>query len=248
MLSLGTSFWAALLSLFATGTPESLYVFGIEGRPVICVPKTDVPAYNRNLTHSSLSIVPGKSPVDLMTFQYNYPEVIRAIPRFNRNSNYRDDDPANTIFGGVSLIGDEYSYIWPTGIGAGRDVEFIWNRDGPCGNPVIVKVPRSSDYLARCTGALNDPEHVLHILYDRQPGVGRPPADIYSTVLARCTHLRIGFGPHKGVELEDCLREFVVGHFLIDYEFQIENAGVVPQMDAFLRSKIESWKRNCRHT
>lgn len=240
MRKLAMCLGTALLLSSGVNADVSGYVFGVGGKPFICVPENVVPEYNRDITYSSLSIVPKSGvPHELFTFNFFEPEVVRDIAGFAVNPQYRADDPPNTIFGYIGLVDSNYKRI-PLGGAAGPDAVNIWNRTPPCMQPVIVKVPGSTDYLAKC-----DRANFWHILFDRLPGSGPRPANIYESVLAECNHTSIGFGPHKGAELDDCIRRIDYQNFRVDYHFEIENAGVIPKMDAFIRSKIDSWSRRC---
>lgn len=227
------------LALFGIKADASGYEFGVGGKPLICVPEANVPDFNRSLTHSSLSLLPADVPIELVIVHYDAAEITRSIPGFYIDPGYHYNDSPNVTSATVYLITEKYKRI-SEGAAAGPDAENIWNKAGTCRKPVIAKVPGSSAYLAKC-----DRDNLWHILFDKRPGTDHPPRNIYDSVLAECTHTSIGFGPHKGAELENCTRRIVVDNFRIDYQFQVENARVIPQMDAFLRSKIDSWEHNC---
>jgi hypothetical protein len=239
MRALATYACATFLALFGAKADALGYEFGVGGKPLICVPEASVPDFNRSLTHSSLSLLPGDVPLELVIVHNDAVEITRAIPGFHINPGYRYNDSPNVMSATVYLITEKYKRT-PEGAAAGPDAENIWNKAGACREPVIAKVPGSSAYLAKC-----DRGNFWHILFDRYPGADQRPHNVYDSVLAECTHTSVGFGPHKGAELESCTRRIVIDTFRIDYQFQVENERVIPQMDAFLRSKIDSWERNC---
>lgn len=231
---------AAALSLLGCTPAEALaYEFGIGGKPLICVPDDIVPDYNQSVTHSSLALVAEAGvPLDLFTFNFFEPEISRKVPGFALHPGYQTDDSPNSIFGSVDLIPENHILISP-GADTGPAVR-IWNRTPPCSQPVIVRVPNSYTYLAKC-----DREDFWHVLFNRRPGSVQHPVNVYETVLARCTHTSVGFGPHKGAELEDCIRAITYKRFLIEYHFDVMNAGVIPKIDAFMRAEIDFWSRRC---
>jgi hypothetical protein len=230
---------AIFVSLFGIKADASNFEFGVGGRPLICVPESSVPDFGRSLTRSSLSLVSRNVPLEMVIVHYDAAEIMRAIPEFHINRAYRYNESPNVVSATVYLITEKYKHI-SEGAAAGPDAENIWNRTGACKQPVIAKVPGSSTFLAKC-----DRDQFWHILFDRRPGADQRPNDIYDSVLAECTHTGVGFGIHKGAELENCTRRITIEDFRVDYQFQVENALVIPEMDAFLRSKIGSWKRNC---
>jgi hypothetical protein len=239
MRALAKYICATCLALFGIKADASTYDFGVGGKPLICVPDVSVPDFNRSLMHSSLSLSPADTPFELAIVHYDAMEIRRAIPGFHIDPEYRYSDSPNVMSATVYLITEKYKRT-PEGAAAGPSAENIWNKTGACKEPVIAKVPGSSAYLAKC-----DNNDFWHILFDRYPGINQRPRNIYDSVLAACTHTSVGFGPHKGVELESCTRRIVIDNFRIDYQFQVENTHVIPQMDTFLRSKIDSWKRDC---
>lgn len=218
------------------------YVFGTDGTPLLCVPEQDVPEHQKGLTASALNLTivpPGANFRHVVIVHYEAPEIRVAIPGFHFRADYADDDPPNIIAASVSLMSDA-AMKHPPGAAAGPDVGRIWDRNGACKDALIAQVPGSSTWLVRCRQ-----DTFGHILFDRLPGTEPRPEDLYTSVLATCRYQHIRFGPHAGSKFERCTRRLNVSGLRLDYNVEIENANLIPQIDAFLRTKVDGWKRNC---
>ena|GEM_PF-4975065 len=215
----------------ASCTPR-FFEFGISGKKLLCVPASVVPRFNRGTTRSSIFIKPKYYPYAILSFQFDEPEVLKAIPTFHVNQLYGEDAPSNTIYGAVSLISGAEARL---NYGRSPQADAIWKRSDSCAAPLITAVAGSSDYLGQC-----GPNSVLHILFDRDPG-GTAISDVYSAVVGRCVRL---VGEH-GKVVESCTRTIIVRTYRVDYNFDVVNAAVVAQMDSFLHSKIASWGSLC---
>jgi hypothetical protein len=189
--------------------------------------------------YPSLTLNPESGPTDLVIVHYNTQEIRREIPAFRVNSAYSIDDPPNILSAEVFLVSPKYTR-GDLGEAAGSNAIDIWNRSGSCKSPTVVRVPNTAYFLSKC-----DSTNFWHILFDREPNGAASQDEIYRHVLAECTHISIKFGPHMGQELENCKRRIFIEALRVDYDFQIENARVIPQMDGFLKAREKSWKKNC---
>ena len=216
------------------------YVFGVGGKPLICIPVSSVPDFAP--PEPSLNIQPGDVPFELAILHYNAAQIKSAIPTYYSLPAYAQDSSPNVLSADVSVVDHKYTKML-LGEAAGTDAVDIWNRTGRCKSPVITTVPGTSNSLAKC-----DSNSFWHILFDQKPSAITTSNNVYRHVLAECTHTSIGFGPHNGQELENCTRRIFIDYFRVDYDFQIENTKVIQKMDAFLKAKEESWKRNCQRS
>jgi hypothetical protein len=230
--------------LFATGVaflalgagPKE---FGVDGRPIICVPPSEIFEFNRALTTSDLFLGQHSVGRALVIVRYNYTEIKNDISKFHFDHRYGINDSPNTLSAFVYYIppGERKTFT----LAGSPDAKNILDKSATCKQPVVTPISGSGMYLAKC-----DRKSFWQILFDKRSGGGHALKGVYDTVLAECTHTSIGFGPHKGTELENCTRRTVIEDFRVDYQFQIENADVIPRLDAFLRSKIDSWERKCK--
>jgi hypothetical protein len=235
---------AFAVSLLATGcdsaTHQASFNFGVGGKPRICIPAAEIDAFNRSLTHSSVWLRPQSTPTTIATVHYDGKELTKAIPGFQLIRGYRNDSPPNALSAIIDFVGPHYPVM--LGSAAGPDASNIWNRTSPCNQPVIARVPNSLTYLAKC-----DRDNFWHILFDRYPGRSdKAGSDIHGSVLAECTHLNVTFGPHEGTQMENCTRRLRIGDFRIDYQFELNNAGLIANIDEFMQNRFDKWRANCR--
>lgn len=221
----------------ATAAHAGIYKFGINGKPLFCLYSKNIPDFAP--PNPSLTLKPKSWPTDLVILHYDAAEVRKEIPAFHVNADYRLDDPPNVLSADISLVSQKYTQT-NLGDAAGPDAVDIWKRSAHCKTPTVIKVPGTAYFLTKC-----DTTNFWHIMFDNAPNGGASAEEIYEHVLAECTHTSIGFGPHKGQELENCKRRIYIENLRADYDFQIENAKIIPQMDNFLRTQERSWKKNC---
>jgi hypothetical protein len=175
-----------------------------------------------------------------VTFAYSGDIIKGAISEYVLNPRYPIETTPNILAGYVAIINNGYKHL-NMGESGGDTVPAIWNRSRRCRTPIVEKIPGTQRYLARCSQ-----DDFWHILCDRPPGSGGASYNPYDAVMAECTHTSISFGPHKGEELENCVRRILFDDFRVDYDFQAINAAALPKLDAFIEARVRSWRSNCR--
>jgi hypothetical protein len=207
---------AGMSAAFAFGLTACAptYEFGYGGKPVLCVPKTEVPAFLRNLTHSSRSLVPGDAPTQLIIVHYDSRQVGKEIANFRVNPNYSYDEPPNVLSANIYLINDKYRSN-SLGRAAGSDAENIWNRTQDCGQPTISRVSGAPTYF-QGTCWMDD---FWSILFNEYPGGARSADAIYNAVLAECVPTKVPAASRRNADLETCTRRFIFENYRIDYNF-----------------------------
>lgn len=215
------------------------HVFGIDGKPILCVPESDMDPlllrYADESTH--LRIGSGHTPGFSFLFR---PELIKSlIAEYVIIPGFEGHPYANALSGTIGFLGPDDEARLGSAMRA-RTVEDEWYARNACPQPVVRSLPRAAMYEVKC-----DANADYSTIWNRMPDPRLTMPNPNEFVVATCQYENIQLGPYKGRELKNCARIVKIDRFLVDYRFQEENAYVVLQIDSLIRTKLSQWEKNC---
>lgn len=230
--------FVALLFVALTGQ----HLFGIDGKPILCIPESDLnPAlltYNDESTH----LMPGNGHTPGFSTLFSIAEMRRHFgSEYYSNPAFGVDPALTGLSATVSFLGNDDKRRYGPAMRA-RDIRDTWKGRGACPDPEVRSLANTGLFLAKCSAMAN-----YGSLWNRDRNTKIEMPDDNTFVVATCNYETISFGPYKGIERRNCARVIVLDGFMVDYRFIEENAGLIQRFDAFLKDKIAQWEQNCSH-
>lgn len=228
----------ALVSLaLASG---DMHVFGVGGKPVLCVPQGDTDSALLPYADESINLQPGAGRTPGFAFLFGPAVAQSALKGWYIKPGFSKHPYANTLSGTVSFLGRDDRERFGSAMRA-RSTRDEWFAQGQCPDAVVKKLQGTGTYEVKCSESAD-----YGSIWNRAPSARSRMPNPNDLVLATCNFQNIEMGPYVGRALRTCSRIIVIGEFMFDYRFQEENAWLIPEMDSFLQSKLEFWKRDCR--
>jgi hypothetical protein len=227
------------ICLVLTGEATDILQFGVDGQAILCVPQAELHQDLLAYMDVSLDLQVGSGHAPGFLFLFKAREMKRKYPNYYINPAVPYDDGTDAFSGNVGFTAPEDRIRWGSAMRA-RNISKIWHRQEPCSVPSVEPMGNSVPYRVKCK--LGD---LSSSLWTRAPKADEKMPDPDGFVIATCRYKPMIYGPFKGYTLKDCMRTLIIDEFIIDYEFQEENAHLHEEFDQFLRQKIQEWRRNC---
>lgn len=218
----------------------SLHMFGIGGRPILCVPDADLNPALLPFNDESTHLRPGNGHTPGFAAFFSLSEMRNRLGSAYFSNPTFDDNPAMSgLSATISFVSvDDQRRLGPAM--RARDIRDIWMRRGACPDATVQPIPRTDLFLAKCSSASN-----YSSLWNIAPDLKSDLPNPNTFVIASCNYSTITVGPYKGAERRECTRVFIDGGLMVDYHFVEQNAPLIAQFDDFFKDKIENWKRAC---
>jgi hypothetical protein len=218
---------------------DQQHIFGINGKPVLCVPESDMDPLVLSYADESTHLVVGSGHTPGFSFVFR-PELMRSIiAGYVIVRGFEDHPYVNALSGTVGFLGQDERERFGSAMRA-RTIEDEWYARDKCPRPIVRSLVGTSLYEVKCSSQAD-----YGAIWNRTPSPTTTMPNPNEFIIATCKYEDIQFGPYKGRSLKNCQRVFIVDQFLIDYRFQEENIAAVPQIDSMMREKLSLWKRNC---
>jgi hypothetical protein len=231
---MSVTFYLAAFALFG-----SQHVFGVNGKPILCVPESDMDPLLLSYADESTHLQAGSGHRPGFGVLFGAEIMKSIIPGYVVIPGFDGHDYANALSASVSFLGQgDIGWLGPAM--RARAVEDEWYARVKCPQPIVTSVVDAKLYEVKCSAAA-DYSSIWNRAPDPQSTMPKPN----EFVVATCQYKDIPSGPHRGVTIKDCARVFAVDQFLIDYRFQRENARAIPEIDSMILDKLSQWKRNC---
>jgi hypothetical protein len=219
---------------------DSHHIFGTNGLAVLCVPDSDMEHSTAAFADESRNLQVGSGHTPGFRFLFSPQRVRSRIPTWTYVEGPNGlDEQMTALSGTIHFLGsDDQKRLGPAM--RARDTEDEWYSTGRCPNSVVTSIENTSLYEVRCKESAN-----YSSIWSRPPNskIGLPNKE--DLLVATCDDKKIGIGRFAGKILSTCKRVTQIEGFLVDYAFQEQNVGVIPEVEAFIRDKILEWKRNC---
>ena len=121
-----------------------------------------------------------------------------------------------------------------------RDIPEIWYLTGRCANAEVIPVLDKKLYRVKCQST-----DTHSSMWTRPPDSNSAMPKPDDFVVATCRREHINVGPYAGSDLRNCSRVIIIDSYLVDYQIQEDNVGLIWQIDAMLIHKLDAWKKNC---
>lgn len=231
---------SVILLVASTTAQSDLHVFGVGGKPILCVPTTELDPLLLQYADSGVDNRPGSGRVPGFAFWFS-PESIRAFsPRYVVVMALDGHPYANALLGTVGFLGeDDRKRLGPSM--RARAVEDQWYGQGQCSNRAIAPLVGIGFFKIQCE-AIAD----YAAVWNRapSPSMTMPVPDEF--VVATCRYAEVNRGPYAGQIFKNCTRVINTGELLVEYRIQEENMNLIPDLDLTVRHRIAQWKENCR--
>ena len=217
-----------------------MHVFGIGGKPILCVPESDLNPDLMGFNDESTHLEPGNGHTPGFAAFFSLAEMRRRFgTRYSSDPVFGNSPALTGLEVTVTLLSDADAHRLGPAMRA-RDIDDIWHGTGACPNATTQPLAGSHLYVARCS-----PNSSYSSLWNRNRNSKEEMPNGNTFVVATCDYDTIAFGPYKGHDLRECTRILIFDGFMIDYRFTEQNAVLIEQFDAFLKDKIAQWRNNC---
>jgi hypothetical protein len=215
------------------------HIFGVDGKPILCVPESEMDPLVLRYNDESTHLTPGSGHTPGFGFLFS-PETMRAaIPGYVIRPDFSRHPYVNSLSGSDTFLSDEDSRRLNSAMRA-RSVEEIWYARGSCPTPIVRSIAGTLLYEVKCSAQAN-----YGAIWNRTPDLNMKMPKPGDFVVATCLYEHIPIGPYAGKSLANCSRVSIVDQFMVDYRFQEDNAAAIPQIDSMMRDKVSQWKSNC---
>jgi hypothetical protein len=232
-----------LINMAATFTAIVLvggyqHVFGIGGKPVLCVPESDMDPAVLRFADESTDLHVGSGHTPGFSFLFSSRFMRSVIDGYSSVPGFDALPYVNNLSGTVHFLGqDDRARLGPSM--RARNISDEWYSRDKCPQP-IVKPLEVRLYEVRCNAGAN-----YSTIWNRAPDPTMMMPNPNEFIIATCNYKNILFGPDRGMSLRDCNRVVIINGFLVDYRLQEENVKFVSEIDALIRNKLSEWERNC---
>jgi hypothetical protein len=230
------SMTVALTALMLVGDYQ--HVFGINGKPVLCVPNSDMDPWVLRYADEStdIDVEPGHTPGFGFLFSSRFMRSI--ISRYSIVQGFEGLRYVNTLSGTVGFLGQEDRARLGPAMRA-RDIQDEWYSRGKCPQPTVRPIDTKL-YEVRCNAGAD-----YSAIWNRAPDPKMIMPKPNEFIVTTCEYKTIPLGPYQGKSLRTCARVVIIDGFLVDYKLQQENVELIPEIDSMIRKKLSEWKRNC---
>lgn len=230
---------SASICLVLAGGENDVLQFGVNGKAILCVPRTELHEELIRFMDVSidLKVGSGHAPGFLFFFKPRYME--QTFDNYYINSVSPYANVTDAFRGSVGFTAPEDRIRWGPAMRA-RNISEIWYRQKPCSEPSVEAVIGSEFYRVKCNSGDRSSS-----LWARTPGTNEKMPDPDSFVAATCQYDYMQYGPFKDYTLKNCMRTIILDEFVINYDFQEENSRLIKEFDHFIINKIHQWRGLC---
>ena len=214
--------------------------FGVNDRAVLCVPESDMDPVllNQNDESTDLHVGSGRTPG--FGFLFGQEKMEADFQNFHIVPKFEGHPYVNALSGSIGFVGpDDQNRLGPSM--RARNIADAWYSKGECSRAVIRPLAGTNLFKVKCSA-----EDKYASIWDRPPDSRKQMPNPNEFVVATCDYADIQIGPYAGNTLRNCSRIMIVDGFILDYEIQEQNLGLVEQIDLMLKRKIVEWERNCQ--
>ncbi len=232
--------WKTILFFMMTAfLANDQHVFGVGGKAILCVPERDMDSRVLSYAEETTNLEIGRGHAPGFAFLFDPAEMRDRFPNYYVNRDKAHPAHIDMLHGSLGFTSLEDRRRWGPAMRA-RNVEDIWFSRGACPNPLVQRLPETDYYRVKCAANSRDA-----MIWGQAPQAQTSPPEDNQLVLGTCLYDSVISGPYEGYEFRDCRRVVIIDGFLVDYQFQEQNAGLIPKFDSFLTEKIAQWKENC---
>lgn len=215
------------------------HVFGIDGKPILCVPESDLDPLLLRYADESIHLRIGSGHTPGFSFLFR-PELMKSlVAEYVVIPGLEGHLYANALSGTIGFIGPDDGARLGSAMRA-RTVEDEWYGRNACPQPIVRDIPRTAMYEVKCAANAD-----YSSIWNQKPNPRLRMPNPNEFVVATCQYENIRLGPYKGRQLKNCARVVKIHRFLVDYRFQEENIIIITKIDSLIRAKLSQWEKNC---
>jgi hypothetical protein len=215
------------------------HVFGINGKPVLCVPESDMDPTLLPYADESTDLHAGSGHTPGFAFLFSWRFMRSIISGYSIVPGFQRHPYVNNLSGTVGFLGEDDRARFGSSMRA-RSIEDEWYSRDKCPQPSVKPLVDTKLYEVRCSAVAN-----YAAIWNRAPDPNIVMPNPHEFIVATCNYQNIPLGPYRGKSLRTCTRVVIIDGFLVDYRLQEENVELFPEIDLMIRNKLSGWERNC---
>jgi len=231
------SMTVALTALILAGGYQ--HVFGINGKPVLCVPDSDMDPLLVRYADESTNLNPGSGHTPGFSFLFSSKFMRSIISGYSIVPGFEEHPYVNNLSGTVGFLGQDDRARFGPAMRA-RDIKDEWYARDKCPEPSITPIVDTGLFEVKCSAEAN-----YSAIWSRAPDPTIVMPNPNEFIVATCNYRNIPLGPYRGKSFNSCTRTVIINRFFIDYRLQEENVALFSRIDAMIRDKLSEWERNC---
>ena len=228
---------AALVAL--TLVKGDQQIFGVEGKSVLCVPKSDLDPVLLPLADESIDLHVGSGHSPGFAFLFGSRFMRSIISGYRIVAGFEDHPYANTLSGTIGFLAPDDQARLGSAMRA-RNTSDEWYSRDECPQPSVRPLGDNRLYEVKCS-----PKASYSSIWRQAPDPKVAMPNPNELVVATCQNDDIHLGPYAGKSLTTCARVVIIDGFLVDYRLQEKNLGFFLEIDSIIRDKLSEWKGNC---
>jgi hypothetical protein len=215
-----------------------LHIFGVNGRPILCVPESDMDRSLLRYADESTDLHVGSGRTPGFAFLFTSKTMRSIIGGYHLTPGFEGHPYVNQLSGSIGFLGQDDQTRFGPAMRA-RDTEDIWYTRGKCTQPTVRSVDPNL-YEVKC-----DVGSGYGAIWNQRPDPKTVMPNANEIVVATCEYHNLPVGPYEGKTLRTCTRVVAIDGFLVSYRLQQDNVKFFSNIDSMIASTVLQWKRNC---
>jgi hypothetical protein len=125
------------------------HIFGVNGKPILCVPESDMDTWVLRFAEESTHLNPGSGHTPGFPFWFPAEMMASTIPGYAIVPGFEPHHYVNALSGSVGFLGKDDKARFNSAMRA-RSVEDIWYAKDKCPQPAVKSLPDTSLYEVKC--------------------------------------------------------------------------------------------------